>query len=207
MIEYAIMNTYGDFIELEYKLNDPKSIVEWTEENFTYVQYNPNKPIPRFGLSVTSLDGGLSGKPDLDSFWTGGNPDEMPTEMDINVPTPVYEHPEIKKLCEFFQPHVGRSHILKIPPGGYFPPHRDFKSIELDTFRIIVPLLNTEFPKFNFVLEDKILTWNKGSVYYLNTAKAHHLFNMGQSDSYWLVLNIGTNKESVEKVLKNMKVR
>ena len=47
----------------------------------------------------------------------------MPTEMDINVPTPVYEHPEIKKLCEYWQPHVGLFFFFfffKNTPGGFF---------------------------------------------------------------------------------------
>ena len=155
MLEYVTLCTYGDFIELDITLKDPKKIVQWTEENFTYVKYNPRKNINRWGLSITSLDGGLSGRPDLDSFYAE-DPASMPTEMDINVPTPVYEHPEIKKLCEHWQPYVGRSHFLKIPPGGFFPPHRDFKSTDLHSFRIIVPMRNMEYPKFTFMLEDKI---------------------------------------------------
>ena len=47
---------------------DAPSFVAWTEENFEYVQYNPRKPINRYGLSVTSLDGGCSCIPDLDSL-------------------------------------------------------------------------------------------------------------------------------------------
>lgn len=32
-------------------------------------QYNPRKPIARWGLSLTSLDGGMTGNPDLDSLF------------------------------------------------------------------------------------------------------------------------------------------
>jgi len=206
MLEYLTLCGYGDFIELDLRIAQPKKVVEWSEENFTYVKYNPRKNINRFGLSITSLDGGVSGRPDLDSFWTE-NPADMPKETDINVPTPVYDHPEIKKLCEHFQPYVGRSHFLKIPPGGYFPPHRDFKSTELDSYRIIVPMLDFEFPNFTFMLEDKILQWKAGSAYFLNTAKAHHLFNCGIRDSYWVVLNIQTTRESIMRVIEHMKTR
>lgn len=206
MLEYLTLCGYGDFIELDLRIAQPKKVVEWSEENFTYVKYNPRKNINRFGLSITSLDGGVSGRPDLDSFWTE-NPEDMPKETDINVPTPVYEHPEIKKLCEHFQPFVGRSHFLKIPPGGYFPPHRDFKSTELNSYRIIVPMLDFEFPNFTFMLEDKILQWQPGRAYFLNTAKAHHLFNCGIRDSYWIVLNIETTRESIMRVIEHMKIR
>jgi len=206
MLEYLTLCGYGDFIELNLRIDQPKKVVEWTEENFTYVKYNPRKNINRFGLSITSLDGGLTGRPDLDSFWTE-NPEDMPKETDINVRTPVYEHPEIKKLCDHFQPFVGRSHFLKIPPGGYFPPHRDFKSTELNSYRVIVPMLDFEFPNFTFMLEDKILQWRPGRAYFLNTAKAHHLFNCGIKDSYWIVLNIETTRESIMRVIEHMKVR
>ena len=206
MLEYVTLCTYGDFIELDITLKEPKNIVKWSEENFTYVKYNPRKNINRWGLSITSLDGGLSGRPDLDSFYAE-DPESMPTEMDINVPTPVYEHPEIKKLCEHWQPYVGRSHFLKIPPGGFFPPHRDFKSTDLHSFRIIVPMRNMEYPKFTFMLEDKILPWKNGSAYFLNTAKQHHLFNAGREDAYMIVLNVGTNPKTVMTVIERIRAK
>ena len=117
MLEYVTLCTYGDFIELDITLKEPKNIVKWSEENFTYVKYNPRKNINRWGLSITSLDGGLSGRPDLDSFYAE-DPASMPTEMDINVPTPVYEHPEICKqfvvLCDPFQQGISiRIHSKK----------------------------------------------------------------------------------------------
>ena len=206
MLEYLTLAGYGDFFKLDYRIKDPCALVNWTEEKFTYVPYNPHKKIPRYGLSITSLDGGLSGKPDLDTFYAEV-PESMPTEMDINVPTPVYEHPEIKNLCDSFQPYLGRSHFLKIPPGGYFPPHRDFKSNELDTFRVIVPLTNFEYPRFTFMLEDKPLQWEAGRAYFLNTAKQHHLFNCDNVSSYWIVLNVQTTKDSVQRVIENINIK
>ena len=206
MLEYVTLCTYGDFIELDIGLDNPKQIVKWSEENFTYVKYNPRKNINRYGLSITSLDGGVSGRPDLDSFYAE-DPASMPTEIDINVPTPVYDHPEIKRLCEYWQPYVGRSHFLKIPPGGFFPPHRDFKSTDLHSFRIIVPMKNMEYPKFTFMLEDKVLPWKNGKAYFLNTAKQHHLFNAGSEDAYMIVLNIQTNEETVMSVINHLQAK
>ena len=43
------------------------------EENFDYVKYNHRKNINRLGLSVTSLDGGVTGVPDLDSLLQYNN--------------------------------------------------------------------------------------------------------------------------------------
>ena len=59
---------YGDIIPLNYKL-DYKKFEEGLELfKDKWVQYNPRKKIARYGLSITSLDGGFSGRPDLDSI-------------------------------------------------------------------------------------------------------------------------------------------
>ena len=137
----------------------PKVIPAWTEERFKYVQYNTSRPdIRREGLSITSLDGGVTGRPDLDTLYHADGKGRY-DEMDFKVRTPVAEHPEIKKLLDHFGDNVGRSHILKINPGGYFPSHRDFRKQLFDTFRIIVPLLDTDYPSFTFMLEDPTLRW------------------------------------------------
>ena len=64
---YNCLVTYGLQIELSTKINGWE-VMKWTEENFDYVRYNRRKDINRYGLSITSLDGGLTGIPDLDSL-------------------------------------------------------------------------------------------------------------------------------------------
>ena len=201
---YNHLTVYGSVYDTNHFLPQSEKFVAWTEENFDYVHYNPRKDIKRYGLSITSLDGGVSGRPDLDSLYKADGIDRW-SEMDFNVRTPVADHPEIKKLLDHFGNNVGRSHILKINPGGYFPPHRDFRKKLFDTFRIIVPLLNTDYPSFTFMLEDKVLNWETGRPYFLDTSKQHHLFNCYSEPSYWIVLNVATNEESVEQVLGKMK--
>ena len=74
-MDYQTLITYGSFYSLDLTMDAP-SFVAWTEENFEYVQYNPRKSINRYGLSVTSLDGGVT----LNSItevqnceWTGSS--------------------------------------------------------------------------------------------------------------------------------------
>ena len=55
------------------------------------------------------------------------------------------------------------------------------------------------------MLEDQLLRWETGRPYFLDTAKQHHLFNCYSTPSYWIVLNIATNEQSVEQVLGKMK--
>ena len=66
---YTSICNFGDQIPLTDQIEDSVGLVEWTESNFSYVKYNKRKNIDRWGLSITSLDGGLSGVPDLDSLY------------------------------------------------------------------------------------------------------------------------------------------
>ena len=74
----------------------------------------------------------------------------------------------------------------------------------LHAFRLIVPLKNCNPPKVNFVLEDKILNFEEGRLYFVDTVKMHYIFNASHDPSYWLVMNVKCTKESVEKVLMNL---
>ena len=59
---------YGDVLPLKFKLDMKKFKEGLKLFDDKWVQYNPRKNIPRYGLSITSLDGGFSGVPDLDSL-------------------------------------------------------------------------------------------------------------------------------------------
>ena len=102
---------------------------------------------------------------------------------------------------------VWRSHLLRLDPGGFFPPHRDHREPFIDCFRLIVPLQYTNAPYFNFVIDGKITNWDSGFVYFADTTKEHYLFNGGGHPSYWIILNIENKVENVRKVLNNLWVR
>jgi hypothetical protein len=212
-IYYNTLTTYGNISKLSYFIENPNEFVNWTEKNFQYVRYNPRKNIDRWGLSITSLDGGLSGRPDLDSLtdynYELGNFDtaDWIKESDIKVPTPVYNHPEIKKICDLWQPYLYRTHVLKLNPGGFFPPHRDHTNLNLHSFRLIIPLQNCTHPGVSFILDDKILNFEHGYVYFIDTAKVHQLFNATMKPSYWIVMNIETNENTVKKVISNFQIK
>ena len=66
-MNYQTLTQYGNFIELDVTTN-AEQLVSWAG-TFDWVKYNPRKDVNRWGLSITSLDGGLSGVPDLDSLY------------------------------------------------------------------------------------------------------------------------------------------
>ena len=199
------MTVYGSVYDTNHFLPQSEKFVAWTEENFDYVHYNPRKDIKRYGLSITSLDGATTGTPDLDSLrdYNKENKTQL-TERDFTTPTPVYQHSGLKKILEPIRPHLFRSHVLKLDPGGYFPPHRDFGGLNIDSFRLIIPLQNTNVPEFTFIVDDKIQHWVNGRVYFVDTAKMHYLFNAGFKSVYFIVLNVELNKDTVEYVTKEM---
>tara|TARA_B100000925_G_C21976170_1_gene460233 strand:- start:95 stop:751 length:657 start_codon:yes stop_codon:yes gene_type:complete len=211
-VNYLTLTAFGNHFELKQTFNDNRKFIQWTEDNFEYVRYNPRKNVDRWGLSITSLDGGLSGIPDLDSLteynYEQGNfnTENFIKETDINVPTPIYDYPGIKELCDEWQPYLFRTHIIKLNPGGYFPPHRDHTNSNFESFRLIMPLFNCSYPSVTFISDEKILNWNEGNLYFLDTVKVHYLFNCSPQPSYWLIMNIGTNEETIQKVISSVAI-
>ena len=61
------LSMMSDWKELQ-NFNAKKLLKEIKQFKDDWKPYNPKKPNNRFGLSVTSIDGGLSGIPDLTSL-------------------------------------------------------------------------------------------------------------------------------------------
>ena len=203
-MNYQTLTQYGNFIELDVTTN-AEQLVSWADR-FDWVKYNPRKDVNRWGLSITSLDGGLSGVPDLDSLYEYNKEHNTNyTEKDFNKPTSVLNE-QLKNLLAPWEGHYYRTHFLKFGPGGFFPPHRDwnYETFINDSFRLIMPLRNVNAPYFNFVYEDKILNWEIGRLYFLDTAKMHYLFNSGFNDSYWIVVNVDVNDQTIKSTLERL---
>jgi hypothetical protein len=203
---YNYLTMYGSVSQTKHRMENPKEFVDWTEKNFTYVQYNPRKNIKRFGLSITSLDGNLTGKPDLDSLLEYNRENSTTySEKDFRKKTPVYYYQQFEKIIEPISDNIFRTHVIKLDPSGYFPPHRDFYGTRIDSFRLIMPLLNCNPPELNFVFEDRILKWDHGSIYFVDTAKVHWLFNIGPFPAYMIVFNVDLNEHTIKYVTENFK--
>tara|TARA_B000000557_G_C20747427_1_gene431333 strand:+ start:127 stop:747 length:621 start_codon:yes stop_codon:yes gene_type:complete len=199
-MSYSRLLTYGDVIPLKFECNADRLRQEIKEFEFT--QYNPRKPhIPRSGLSITSLEGKLDGI-DLDSIVEYNKEHNVHyTEMSFKTFTPVYyKSPELQKVVDPWKGHLGRSHILHLPPGGYFPPHRDLARYreEQKSMRILVPLKDCNPPALYFVYDGQVLNFELGRAYFVNTNKSHSLFSYLWS--YMIVLNVECN-ETTYKII------
>lgn len=202
---YQRLACYGDFYKLKPTFAKPSEFVDYTENNFEYVTYNPRKNIPRKGLSITSLDGKLSGKPDLDSILEYNKKNQTRyNETYFDVPTPVYNFPSVKDCFDPIKDCICRTHILRLDPGGYFPPHRDIIWDQFRSFRLIIPLKNMRPPNLTFILDNNILDWETGGIYFVNTAKLHYVFNTYIEPSYMIVVNMKLNQKSIDFVSQNI---
>ena len=205
-MSYNSLLSFGDLIPLKIRC-DVKKLFDETEK-FVYLKYNPRKDIERYGLSITSLDGSLNGV-DLDSIkeYNKENNTEY-DELSFNKFTEVYHtSSEIQKIVEPFKNHIGRSHILSLQEGGYFPPHRDLPVYveQQNSLRILVPLKGCNPPDMYFMYEDKPLHFEHGRAYFLNTNKSHNLFSF--KGSYMVVLNIKTSEEVYQILGDNFQAR
>ncbi len=202
-ILFGHLAALGDFYPLSIYVNpsDVKDQLQEFEDDWK--EYNPKKVgFRRFGLSVTSLDGGLGGVPDLTSVFEynkehGSNYDEL----SFNQPTKVFKNvTAINPVLDPFGENIGRSHFLKFGEGGFFPFHRDSQFLGEDTFRIFVPLYMHGLRDFVFILGDKMITLEAGTAYFINTKIQHALFSFCE-ESIHLVINVALNEETVNKVV------
>ena len=168
-------------------------------------QYNPRKfGFNRFGLSLTSLDGGMSGIPDLDSLleYNAINGTDY-NEGDFRTPT------ELLRTSKSLQgglvdllPHLGRSHIINLKKGGFFPPHRDSYHLSPNVFRLFAMISGTE-DSYKFLIDDKNYYFQPGKIYLFNSMLAHSVFSFSDYMKM-LVLNVDLTPTAVKLVLRNI---
>jgi hypothetical protein len=201
---YSILARYGNCYQLNVSGNTGQLIEDLKQFDNDWKPYNPRKGVNREGLSITSLDGGLSGIPDLDSIYEYNlHHNTRVNEHSFKTKTPVYRY--CAPWLDFIEPYMSRTHLIRLHGGGYFPIHRDNKTVEISNFRLFIPIKNCGYPDMTFVLDRQMLNFNEGAVYFLDTCKEHYLFNSGlNSVSTFMVVNVELTEEAVRAVLKNM---
>jgi len=194
----------GNIILLKNKVE----LLEVKKTIFSYKKYfkpyNPRKTqYNRYGLSITSQDGGFSGIPDLDSLYEYNQLNKTNfDETDFREWTPFFKDcTHLQKALSPFHDYIGRSHILRLDKGGFFPPHRDLSN---KAFRLFISLCsNTN--DYVFILDEKRVFFQPGQLYFINTFLSHSLFSF-IDQSFFIVFNIDLCKEAIIKVFKNLSI-
>ena len=202
------LNTMSDWIEFP-GFKSSKLLEELKPFDDDWKRYNPKKPNNRWGLSVTSIDGGLHGIPDLTSLrdWelqTG----EVIHNHDLNVPTPVWEQcPTLQKILEPWKKWLGRCHFLRMDRGSFFPEHFDInkEDYSYDEVRFVGFVKCNEYD-FKWIYDDKIIKGNPGSLWYFNGNKRHSVFSF-KDGVMLLVMCLKFDKELFQKMLDYGRVK
>jgi hypothetical protein len=197
--------TMGDWLQMKTRINTHKLMEEIKPFENDWKPYNLRNPNNRFGLSITSLDGGLSGIPDLDSLlqWNDIHETNI-TNHDIKTFTPVYENsPELQRIIEPWKPWLGRCHFLKMNKGGYFPEHYDINKTEYDydEIRFAGFVSKCDKQNFKFIYEDTVQNIRDGELWYFNANKRHTVFST-TDDVIMIVFCLKFDERLFEKVIQ-----
>lgn len=203
------LHTMGDWLEMK-SFNSNALFNEMELYENSWKPYNIRKPNNRFGLSITSLDGKLSGIPDLDSLSEYNKKHNTNiTNNDIKTYTEVYDNsPTLKKIIEPWKPWLGRCHYLKLNAGGYFPEHYDINKTDYnyDEIRLIGFVKNCNKQSLKFVYEDQVFNSHDGKLYFFNANKRHSVFSM-TDDCTMLVMCLHFDEKLFEVLIDQYRVK
>src|SRR4051794_29187150 len=101
----------GTSVELDFRISEEALKVELNKLTDEWRPYNPRKEISRHGLSLTSLDGEMTGVPDLDSLLEYNRLNNTRfDEADFTQPTrALQELRSLAAVLDPFAPYLGRS--------------------------------------------------------------------------------------------------
>ena len=205
----ARLHTMGDWLEMQ-RFSADNLMKELKQFEDSWKPYNRKKPNNRFGLSITSLDGGLSGIPDLDSLYEYNKLHNTSIDnQDINKYTEVYENmPTLQKIIKPWKPWLGRCHFLKLNSGGFFPEHYDINKLDYsyDDIRLIGFVNNNNKYGMKFLYEDKLIEVKEGSLYWFNASKRHSVFSM-EDDCIMIVFCLKFDEELCKTIIEEYKIK
>lgn len=211
MIDKALarLHTMGDWLEMK-SFNSRALMKEVDRYADDWKPYNVRKPNNRWGLSITSLDGELSGIPDLDSLYEYNlKHGTQFSNHDINTYTDVYyDSPTLQEIIAPWRPWLGRCHYLKLNSGGFFPEHYDINKLDYkyEDARLIAFVNRTSKDTMKFIYEDTVMNVKEGSLYYFNASKRHSVFSM-MDDCIMIVFCLRFDEKLFETMIQQYRLK
>lgn len=122
----------------------------------------------------------------------------------LSYPTQLYKDLScMHDVLDYYSP-LGRTYLIKLNIGGWFPPHRDSIQIPRETFRLVAFFGKSGPHDFRWNTNYNQLSIENGRLYYIDTRKVHETFcNVGPS--IHLIVNVPLTLENVYKVMNNLK--
>ena len=199
------ISSLGDFFMLNHSFGSQAFEHEISSPDLQWVPYNKSKKWSnRYGLSLTSLDGGITGEIDLNSVmeWNKKNGTHY-NEMSFRTKTPYWRHfHSVTSQLGPLEPSLGRSHLIRLAEGGIFPPHRDNYGESDRTFRLISFFQCTP-DSLHMTLDDRKVAFNPNCLYFMNTRKVHSVVSFDPNATL-LVLNVELNPLTMNHIIQNV---
>ncbi len=209
-LKSGMLSKLGNQFELTFQVDQSclKNIEHFKND---WKPYNPRKlNYRREGLSLTSLDGSLSGTPDLDSLREYNRINKKSfEESSFKKKTQVVKSmPSLEKVFDVFGESISRSHIIRFANGGFFPPHRDIyvATTAKETFRLFALLSFAHPSQYHFVLDGQLRFFMPGVLYYINTSLEHSFVSFSD-DLMILVMNVDLNEKTIQTVQEHMVIK
>ena len=195
----------GDWEKLKFKIDyktfkkDKKNLKKW------YRPFQPKKNIlnDRESILLYGLDGDTPIEPTgLDQIYIKLG--YKPKESEFCYPTEAKDQLTCCKEIFDWWGNWGRSFLIKLNAGGFYPPHRDHFILQRDTIRLI-GFIGDSSDKLEWEIDGRRRYFQPNSLYYVNTAKLHKL-SAWDHDCDMLVLNLPKTWDNMIKLLYKIHV-
>jgi hypothetical protein len=200
------LDAIGDFVPLSINFDLKLFKEEMKQYKDSWVPYLRREGITnnREGLLLVGAEGDSVGDslsmPEVRKRL-GEKDGERINEIDLHYPTEAFHnvtalHP-ITKAFDM----LGRTMLVKLNKGGWFPPHRDAPFLSRDCFRLVGFLSGTTgHGSFEWEHNYRRVDIEPGRCYYVDTRKTHRTACWGD-ESIHLVMNVPKTYENCLKVL------
>ncbi len=172
----AQLTALGDFEALNFKITTQQWDTDQKKFNDLWRPFQPKEhtlndreSIVLYGLETdtSTSPAGLSQYKALYGY--------KPQEVDMKYPTDAGKQIEsLKEVFDYFSP-IGRSYLLRLNSGGFFPPHRDSIHISRKSIRLIAFLGNECTTGLEWEVSGQRRWFQTNTVYYVDTRKMHRL--------------------------------
>lgn len=194
------LQALGDWVPLNFKIKESEWIKNEKEVQHWYRPFQPwvGQSNDRECVLLYGMEGcdptapvGLSQVAEVLG--------RKPAEIEFCFPTEAKEKlTSFEEFFDYFDNEFGRSWILKLNAGGFFPFHRDHIILERGTIRLIA-FLEDSRNNMEWLVDGIRREWMPNTIYYVNTMKMHRLFSWGK-DSKMVVFNLPKTWENIIKL-------
>ncbi len=177
----TLLNSFGDIIELDYNFTVDSVIRDLQKGHWSEGTHGKR------GMNLTG--------PEKDIGLQDHKRHEIDQEYNQNLLNS-------QELTEFFDrwEAIARCRAAHMNAGSYFKMHRDAHKFN-PQIRIFIPLNKTDVHEWNFIYDDRRVTFKAGKPYVLNTRKQHGSFAF-EDDIYHVLMSLRLTENNLKEIMQ-----